>query len=480
MYWVMRGLKHNFNMQIGRMEVENAEDRVEIALGAFAPRASTSARYSKSERAQNRQEFFAINQIAPIFEEEVASLEVRLEDSYAYGTRVSLSTSTNRIENTTNQSVFNPNTFTGPRFSPEYQTRTQLQVVQPLLQNRGREANLAATNLARSEVLGAEYELRSQFERVIADILIAYAETEFGLANLKVKEDAVLLADDLVDQNRRRVEEGMMSQIDVIQAEARRAEAQEEVVGARTFLMERRNRLLELTGGDYTFGQEVRIGASASTLLSAPTQERLELAGEMLASNAIYQAALARAEAEGIRVAFAKNQILPQLDLEATIGYNGLEGSFGQSYSDYSNRSTPDWSVGLVFSIPLDRTADRAQMSVAKRVQRQALLTAKQTEVQLLVLLDNSVSDVEAARERIGFVQESVRLAEEALRSEERRLASGLTTSYNVLNQQRDLSFARTRGLAAEVELFRAVTQLYVVTGLLSDQLNFDVSTAGL
>lgn len=478
MYWVMRGLEHNFNIQIGRMEVENSEDRVKIALGAFAPRASTSARYSKSERAQNRQQFFATNQIAPIFEEEVASLEVRLEDRFAYGTRVALSTSTNRIDNTTNRTAFNPNTFSGPRYHPEYQSTTQLQVVQPLLKNRGREVNLAAANLARTEVLGAEFELRSQFERVIAQILIAYAETEFGVANLRVKEDAVRLADDLIGQNRRRVEEGMMSPIDVIQAEARRAEAQEEVVGARTFLAERRNRLLELTGTQYNFGQEVMIGTSASTLLNAPTEGRLELAREMLTSNAIYQAAVARAEAEGIRVAYATNQLLPQLDLEATIGYNGLDESFGASYSDYGNRTTPDWSVGVVFSIPLDRTADRAQVSVAKRVQRQALLTAKQTEVQLLVLLDNSVREVEAARERIGFVKESVRLAEEALRSEERRLASGLTTSYNVLNQQRDLSFARTRALASEVELFRAVTQLYVVTGLLSDQLNFEVTTA--
>ena len=268
-----------------------------------------------------------------------------------------------------------------------------------------------------------------------------------------------------------------MSPIDITQAEARRAEAQEEVVGARTFLAERRNRLLELTGSDYTFGQEVQIGSSAAEVLGAPVDDRIILAREMLKMNPIYLAALTRAESEGIRVAYAKNQLLPQLDLEATIGYNGLQDSFVNSYDDYGNRDTPDWSVGLVFSIPLDRSADRAQVSVAKRVQRQALMTAKQTEVQLLILLDNSVREVDAARERIGFVNESVRLAEEALRSEEKRLISGLTTSYNVLNQQRDLSFARTRALASEVELFRAITQLYVVMGSLSQELNFEVTT---
>ena len=478
MYWIMRGLEHNFSVQIGRMEIENSEDRVKISLGAFAARASSSARFSKSERAQNRQQFFATNSISPIFEEEVASLGMSLEDRYAYGTRVSLSTSTNRLKNTTNQTVVNPATFSGPIFSPEYQTTTQLQVVQPLLKNRGTEVNLAATDLARSEVLGAEFELRSEFEKVIAQILIAYAETEFGIANLKVKEDAVQLADGLIAENRRRVEEGMMSPIDVTQAQARRAEAQEEVVGARTFLAERRNRLLELTGSDYTFGEEVRIGSSAAGILDVPVDERLILAREMLKMNPIYRAAMTRAEAEGIRVTYAKNQLLPQLDLEATIGYNGLQDSFTSSYGDYGERTTPDWSVGFVFSIPLDRTADRAQVSVAKRVQRQALMTAKQTEIQLLVLLDNSVREVEAAGERIGFVKESVRLAEEALRAEEKRLASGLTTSYNVLNQQRDLSFARTRALASQVELFRAVTQLYVVMGTLSQELNFDVTTA--
>ena len=477
MYWVMRGLEHNFSVQIGRMEIENSEDRVKIALGAFAARATTSARFNQSERVQNRQQFFATNSIAPIFEEEIASLQMSIEDRYAYGTRVALSSSTNRIENTTNQTAFNPSTYTGPRYLPEYQTTTQLQVVQPLLKNRGREVNLAATNLARSEVLGASYGLRSEFEKMIAQILIAYAETEFGVANLRVKEDAVKLADGLIVENRRRVEEGMMSPIDITQAQARRAEAQEEVVGARTFLAERRNRLLELTGSDYTFGQEVRIGSSVAGILEVPVEERLILARQMLKMNPIYRAALNRAESEGIRVTYAKNQLLPQLDLEATIGYNGLQDSFGGSYGDYSNRTTPDWSVGVVFSIPLDRTADRAQVSVAKRVQRQALITAKQTEVQLLVLLDNSVREVEAGRERIGIVKESVRLAEEVLQAEERRLAHGLTTSYNVLNQQRDLSFARTRALATEVELFRAVTQLYVIMGTLSQALNFDVTT---
>jgi outer membrane protein len=477
MYWVLKGLEGNFSLRIGRMEVVNSTDRVTISLGSFAPRLTSAIRYRESERAQNRQQLFASDVNSPIFEEKVSSLEVRLEDRFAYGTQVALSTTTSRLDNTSNRSI-NTTTFTFPIFYPEFQTTTQLEVVQPLLKNRGVQTNLAATNLARSEGLGAHYQLRSELERTIAQVLIAFAETEFGLANLKVKEDAVQLAEDLIDQNRRRVDEGVMSPIDVTQAEARLAEAMEEVVSARTFVAERENRLLELTGVDFAFGQKAPIRGTVSDVLAVPEKDRIAIGQSMLASNPIYLAALERAEAEGIRVAYAKNQLLPQLDLEATIGANGLRDSFSGSYEDFSNRDQLDWSAGLVFSMPLNRSADRAQLSLAKRVKAQALMAAKQTEVQLLILLDNSMREVEAAQERIGFANEAVRLAAEALRSEERRLVSGLTTSYNVLNQQRDLSFARTRALASEVELFRAVTQLYVVTGSLSEQLNINVTVA--
>ncbi|NBB78436.1 MAG: TolC family protein [Verrucomicrobia bacterium] len=470
--YILKGLANNFDMRIERMSVANAEDRVTIALGEFAPRATAQGRFSSSERSQNQQEFLAGSQIARIFEEEVASLRVGLEGRLYYGTQVAFSTSTNRLENSLNRQSLSS------LFSPEFQSVSQITVTQPLLRGRGREANLAGVEVARAEVLGAEFQLRSTVEETIAQILIAYAEAQFGAENLAVKQAAVQLADDLIQENRRRLEEGLMSPIDVTQAEARRAEAQEEVVAARNFLRERKNRLLELTGRDYNFGEEVRLGDGVGDLLEPPTQGRVEIARELLESNGIYRAALARAEAEGARVLFAENQALPQLDLELSLGYNGLGGDFSESFSDFGRNKEPDWSVGLLFSVPLNRDAERARLREARRTKEQALLTAKQVETQLLVLLDNSLGEIESAQERIAIVQESVELAEDALRAEERRLASGLTTSYNVLNQQRELSFARTRALAAEVELFRALTQIYVVAGSLSDTLQLDVTFA--
>lgn len=101
----------------------------------------------------------------------------------------------------------------------------------------------------------------------------------------------------------------------------------------------------------------------------------------------------------------------------------------------------------------------------------------KQAEIELLVELENAVQEYRASLERMEFVKEAVRLAAEGLRSEQSRLASGVTTSYNVLNQQRDLSFARTRELAVEVESFSALVQLYLIKGNLSETLNINLNT---
>jgi len=269
-----------------------------------------------------------------------------------------------------------------------------------------------------------------------------------------------------------------MSPIDVTQAEARRAEAMEEVVSARVFLKERTNRLLSLTQREFKSSEAVEITGSVDELIPNVELENVKLARRALTENASFLAIRKQAEAEDIRLDYAKDQALPQLDLEASLGLNGLGEGFEDSFGDYGSENRgPDWSVGVTFSVPLDRKAERAQVRISKRAKAQAIMEVKQAEIDLLVELENAIEGYEASLERTGFVKEAVRLAEEGLRSEQSRLASGVTTSYNVLNQQRDLSFARTRALAVDVESFSALVQLYLILGSLSDTLNIDLNT---
>jgi len=483
--WVLRGLENNFGLQIEQSGLLNSEDRVEVTLGQFVTRFVTQTRYSRSERRQNRTDYLATNQVANIFDEELLEMRVGFERVFSTGTRASISNVAQQRENPTTRraaqidlSTIADPTAIGPLFSPEYQTTTVLNVTQPLLQGRGKRGTLAENRLAELGVEEAQLRVRAAAERLVGQILVTYGEVVFARENLKVKKDAVKLAEDLVNENRRRVEEGMMSPIDVTQAEARRAEAMEEVVSARVFLKERTNRLLSLTQREFKSSEAVEITGSVDELIPNVELENVKLARRALTENASFLAIRKQAEAEDIRLDYAKDQALPQLDLEASLGLNGLGEGFEDSFGDYGSENRgPDWSVGVTFSVPLDRKAERAQVRISKRAKAQAIMEVKQAEIDLLVELENAIEGYEASLERTGFVKEAVRLAEEGLRSEQSRLASGVTTSYNVLNQQRDLSFARTRALAVDVESFSALVQLYLILGSLSDTLNIDLNT---
>ncbi|MDQ8186502.1 TolC family protein [Pelagicoccus sp. SDUM812002] len=469
---VAAALKDNLSLQAKRLDITINESQLVVSKGAFTPVFSASARYDSSNRALNQREFLGVGQAARIFDEETATYQAGIGGRLSLGTQYEISTSATYIDNTYNRRA-------SSLYGPEHQSVAALTVTQPLARGFGANANLAEVRLQYSAINTATYETRATLNQMVGQVLNAIFESEFAQENIRVKKDSQVLANTLLKENQRRVDEGMMSPIDVSQAQVRVAETGEEVLGAETFYSTRLNTLRELTGGTMPFGEKEFSVSDAEGLLSIPLLNRDTLANEMLENSPIYQAALEAAEAEDVRVKYAKNLAYPQVDLKLSLGYNGLGGNFENAYDDFGNRDDPDWGFGLVFSIPLERKADKARAAVAEQRKMQALYEIKSTEIQLMTALDNAIDSVQSAQDRRALIDDAVRFAEEAFSAEQRRLESGMTTSYNVLNQQRELSFVRTRALAAEVDIQKAVTQLYLVLGVLPEELGFNVTIEG-
>lgn len=466
---ISRALQHNFEIQVQRLDVDISQDRVEGAWGAFDPIFSLNIGYDRTQRPQNARDFFSTGQVDRLFEEEAYRGTIGLGGLLTTGTRYELTTGTVSRDNTHTDRATS-------RFDPEFQSTSQLTITQPLTRNAGREVNLAQVRVLQSESLSAEHETRVGIESVMGQVLAACFDLGFAVENIRVKEEAVELARTLLGENRRRVEEGRMSPIDVTQAEVRVAEAQEELIEAESSHARRQNLLRELTGENYDFDAPYVLIQDVDTVLPEIRLQRDILAAALFTKSPIYQSALETVNGEEIRLMFAENQLYPQIDLQLSLGYNGLRDSVGRSFYDYSRRDRPDWGVGLEFSFPIGERSARARVSEADRRRTQALLRVKQTEVQLLAALDNAVREVESGIERRVLIEESVRLAEDALVAEERRLDAGRTTSYNVLTQQRELSFVQTRALAADAEIRRAKTQLLLIQGTLAESLGFAIN----
>lgn len=469
---VAQALENNLGVEVSRLDVGISADNVDAEWGRFAPVFGFEVGIDKVYRRQNaedqRNNIFST--ATETFEGERSYMSTSLGGRLPFGTTYELTASSTRNENTYTAQANTP-------FDPEFGAAVGLTITQPLLKNFGLNVGLAPVNIAKSERAVAEFETEGAIEAVMARVLLACYEVYFADKNVAVKKQSIELAQSLLDDNQKRVDQGRMSAIDVTQAEVRVAEAEAERVEAESFFKARQARLRELTQSNYVFDGEVYRFGSIEHLLPIPGEvdAPVNYAGEMLANNPDYLAAMKAVETEGIRVVYTNNQRYPELNLRLSVGTSGLENDFGSSYGDFENRDGADWGVGLAFSMPLDNRTANAQHRAAKKRETQAVLRAKEVEIQLLSALDTAVDTLEAGIERRGLIREQVRLAEEALKAEETRLANGVATNYEVLNQQRELSVSQTQALAAEVEIYKAYLQLLLLQGTLAEHLGFDL-----
>lgn len=476
---IVGAVNANLELSARRLDPAIQQNRLDAAWGAFEPTWVSGYSFSSTERPQNYDPATvtggATGRYAPVYEEDVNRWQTGISGRLPFGTQYELLTGFDRSSNT---SINSPGSFLSPRslFRPEYVSTTTLTITQPLLREFGPSANLAEVRLQRSTLKSARHELSATAMRILRDVASAYYEMVFAQENIRVKQEAVDVAEALVRDNQRRVDEGRMAPIDVTQARSRLSEAREELLLANNFLSQRRNTLRELTRDNFEFDDDTFVVDPAFILREPPALERDTALKTLFEQNPTYLATAEIINAEQIRVAYAKNQRWPRVDLKASFGYNGLDDNWFGAYDDYGARDQPNWSAGVVVNVPLGNRAAKARVLEAENRKRQAILNLKRTEVLLLSAFDTAQRDIANAAERTRLVQDSVKLASAGLDAQQRILGSGKTTSYEVAQAQRDLSQARSRELATLVDLNKSVAQLHFVLGTIAQELKVNLT----
>jgi len=466
---IVSALNSNLELKSDRLDPAFARLRVTEAQGAFDPNFNFDFLKTHDEHPQNAVQFLSTGQLSYTYHEDILHYEAGFSGILPTGTQWEIGTTAERADNTFNEE-------SSSIFHPEYTTMSKLDITQALLKNFGFDATLAEVRLNQTGFAKSKQDYRTAVIKTIADVMAAYFEMVFGQENLKVKQQAVDLAEHLVDENQRRLDQGKMAPIDVTDAQERLSEAQEELALAKNFLSHRRNTLRELTKAEYTPSLDDNWFVDGSDLVhTAPTLSRGVLLMDMFENNPSYLANLELIKETNVRLAYAKNQIYPSVDLKGSIDWNGLSGGWSQSFTSYRQRPGADYTAGVVVTIPLTGRTDHARLAEAKIRKAQALLNVKRSENELLAAFDTAMRDIETAQDRINLVHSSVTLAQQAFDSEERRLESGLTTSYNVSLSQKDLSQARSRELGTYVDLNKALVQLYVLVGTLAEREHVEV-----
>ena len=345
-------------------------------------------------------------------------------------------------------------------------------VNQPLLRNFGRlptDINIETSRNTRD----ASYQtfIRS-VQEVINSVEQSYWDLVYARANLAVKIEARDVARELNRITRIRIDVGSLAPIDIVQTEVGIATADEDIITAEALVGLAEDRLRrDLNYEADTPATQALIPVDELKVQRQPfdlpegVRTALSRRPEIVAQN--YTVA-----SNTLRYEYWQNQTLPQLDLVAGYGKNGLGGTFIDSQTGQIIQRTNwwdaadqlfsenfrDWRVGIVFSYPiLNRTA-RGARGVAQYNLETSKANLTVLEQNIVLAVRDAHRVIETASRQIDARAKGQELAERNLDAARKKYDNGMTTSFEVSQIQNQLSDAQSQYLQALAAYRKAVS----------------------
>ena len=385
-----------------------------------------------------------------------------------------------------NSRQFTDSTF--QTLNPQFPTIATLNLTQPLWRGLRFDQNRYRIQVARSNIQLTTEQLRQRVIEVITQAIQAYWELDYAYRNLGVQIEAVRLAEQQDQSNRRQVEQGILAPVDVIQTQTQAATFQQNVYTAQDNLTRAENALktLLLASRNEPGWADALVPTTPVNLqpavpdLQRAIQEALanrpELAESKLNSDQNRLATRLNAEqarpqinavatfsAQGLSgrpVPVVPNPILQQFGLTNGVLPAIFPGGYSQSLNNLVNGTFPTAQIGVTMSIPIRNRTAAAALAVSQAEQRR--LTALQQSVEIAIEMDvrNSVQSVATALSRLDSAASARRFAEEQYASEQRQFQAGTSSVFLVLQRQTELTSARSREIRAAADLGRATADL--------------------
>lgn len=353
------------------------------------------------------------------------------------------------------------------------------------------------------------------YEQSLDDFQVALMDVVEGVENFywdvvargdqeRVAVKSLEASRELLEQTEVQYEVGVVSKVEVVEAEAGVAEREFELIRARNFYRAAQDALIDqILGANLTAGSRLEVNAvdrpGDYAAYGVDEEEASRKAMELRPELAALDQAIRQQE---IVLTFNRNQMAPQVDLVASYGYQGLSGkpcravpgtnfgctgqatsidhsNFGSSLDDYfTPEGASNWSIGGVFSIPIGNHAPRASKRRAE-IELRKIRTQRTQLVQSIVLeIRSAARNLRSAQEGIDTAERRRLAAEEQFRAEGIRLEQGESTPFDVLQRERDLVAAESQKINAFQVYRTAVSDLERSQGTILERHNIVVDQA--
>jgi len=342
----------------------------------------------------------------------------------------------------------------------------RLVVTQPLLRGFGPNATFYSLRLSRRSREGQERQFELDRQRLAIDVARSFFRVIRQRQLLAVARQSLDRSEKLRRASESRLQVGLVSKLDVYRAELQASQAQESMVRAEASLEEELERFRTLLGlspteplqpETATLPEDVKDDLEPVEVL---TQRALENRLDLMET---------RDEVGDARrsASLARQNLLPQLDLNLGVTQLGTGTTFGNAFSAAERRV----NVFLSTSYPLERSSDAADKATAELGVIASERTLRQRQLELEAEVRGAVRELERLRKSIELQKKGMEVAEQQRRLATLRYQRGLASNFDVVDAEGNLVVARSAlvGLltdyqVAKVDLKRVIGTLDVAT----------------
>jgi outer membrane protein len=353
-------------------------------------------------------------------------------------------------------------------FNPSFGSNFNLSLTQPLLRNFSIDSTRYQIRVAKKNREISDVQFRQTVVNTVANVKDAYYDLIYALDNLEAQRRSLGLAQQLLEENRIKVRVGTMAPLDVVAAQSEVAGREAGVIAAEASVSDAEDTLKramfntnEPAEWDTRIVPTDRPSAEPFPVdipgaIAIATQKRTDI-----------QAARKNLESSEYGITYARNQLLPQLNVIAGYGTTGLSGTqvldpvtreplpvpivggYGSAVSDVFGRNFPTWNIGLNLSYPVLNRQAGASSARARIARDQQQASVRRLELQIVQEVRAAGRAVETNFKLVESNRAARVLQEQRLDAETKKFAAGMSTNFLVTQAQRDLALAQVAELQA-------------------------------
>jgi outer membrane protein TolC len=326
--------------------------------------------------------------------------------------------------------------------------------------------------------------------------------------NVRVAQDAVASATRLWEDNKKQVEVGTLAPIEVTRAEAQIAASEQQLTIAQTQVLQQETIIKTALSKNGVASPAVALAHIIPTdTIRIPDVEPVQPIQDLMALAISSRPELAQSRIQltnqELTIRGSKNSLLPTLDAVVNISNNALVGQpntlpappgssrsnnpffiggYGDVLGQLFARNFPNYSAGFNLNIPLRNRSAQAQVINDELTLRQQQLGLQRLENQVRVDVQNAVIAETQARAQLQAASRATVLQAQTLDAEQKKLALGASTIYNVIQDQQALTAAASNEVAAKAAYVKARVELERSTGqiLVNNSISLDEAFRGV